>query len=84
VFVTTSSDGTSVIARDEGEGPAIVVLGPGSDDGSAWGKWRCGSHRGSGSSASIVGSSGSTSRIPTASRWRRMRLRSPTQWARRC
>lgn len=38
MFVTTSSDGTSVIAHDEGEGPAILVLGPGSDDGSAWGK----------------------------------------------
>lgn len=38
MFTTTSSDGTSVIARDDGEGPAIVVLGPGSDDGSAWGK----------------------------------------------
>jgi pimeloyl-ACP methyl ester carboxylesterase len=38
LFATTSNDGTRVLARDDGEGPAIMVLGPGSDDGTAWGK----------------------------------------------
>jgi pimeloyl-ACP methyl ester carboxylesterase len=33
VFTTTSADGTTVRAYDEGHGPAIVLLGPGLDDG---------------------------------------------------
>lgn len=38
MFTTTSSDMTSVIAWDEGQGPVVLVLGPGSDDGSSWAK----------------------------------------------
>jgi pimeloyl-ACP methyl ester carboxylesterase len=33
MLTTTSADGTSVRAYDEGHGPAIVLLGPGLDDG---------------------------------------------------
>lgn len=33
MFITTSADGTTVRAYDEGHGPAIVLLGPGLDDG---------------------------------------------------
>jgi pimeloyl-ACP methyl ester carboxylesterase len=33
MLVTTSADGTSVRAYDQGQGPAIVMLGPGLDDG---------------------------------------------------
>jgi pimeloyl-ACP methyl ester carboxylesterase len=33
VLTTTSADGTSVRAYDQGHGPAIVLLGPGLDDG---------------------------------------------------
>jgi pimeloyl-ACP methyl ester carboxylesterase len=33
VITTTSADGTDVRVHDEGQGPAIVVLGPGLDDG---------------------------------------------------
>jgi len=33
VFTTTSADGTTVRAYDEGHGPAILLLGPGLDDG---------------------------------------------------
>jgi pimeloyl-ACP methyl ester carboxylesterase len=33
MLTTTSADGTSVRAYDEGQGPAIVLLGPGLDDG---------------------------------------------------
>lgn len=33
MLTTTSADGTDVRAYDEGEGPAIVMLGPGLDDG---------------------------------------------------
>ncbi|MET8158029.1 alpha/beta hydrolase [Sphaerisporangium sp. NPDC005289] len=33
MLVTTSADGTDVRAYDEGKGPAVVLLGPGLDDG---------------------------------------------------
>ena len=33
MLTTTSADGTTVRAYDEGHGPAIVLLGPGLDDG---------------------------------------------------
>jgi pimeloyl-ACP methyl ester carboxylesterase len=33
MLITTSADGTSVRAYDEGRGPTIVMLGPGLDDG---------------------------------------------------
>lgn len=38
MFQTESRDGTTVIGFDEGEGPLILVLSPGSDDGSSWAK----------------------------------------------
>ncbi len=38
MLVITSADGTSVRAYDEGQGPAIVMLGPGLDDGTRDGK----------------------------------------------
>jgi pimeloyl-ACP methyl ester carboxylesterase len=33
MLTTTSADGTTVRAYDDGRGPAIVLLGPGLDDG---------------------------------------------------
>jgi pimeloyl-ACP methyl ester carboxylesterase len=36
VVTTTSADGTDVRAADEGQGPPVLVVGPGMDDGSAW------------------------------------------------
>jgi hypothetical protein len=33
MITTTSADGTDVRVHDEGQGPAIVMLGPGLDDG---------------------------------------------------
>ncbi|MEV6863586.1 alpha/beta hydrolase [Streptosporangium subroseum] len=38
MITTTSADGTTVLAADEGQGPAILVLHPGMDDGKSWGK----------------------------------------------
>ncbi|MBT2585929.1 alpha/beta fold hydrolase [Arthrobacter sp. ISL-95] len=38
MFTARSGDGVSVIAHDEGQGPVILVVGPGSDDGSSWAK----------------------------------------------
>ena len=38
MITTTSADGTAVLAADEGRGPAVLVLHPGSDDGRTWGK----------------------------------------------
>lgn len=38
MFTTTSADGTSVQAYDEGTGPVVLVLHPGLDDGSSWRK----------------------------------------------
>lgn len=38
VITTTSADGTNVLAIDEGQGPVILILHPGSDDGSSWAK----------------------------------------------
>lgn len=38
MITTTSADGTTVLAADEGRGPAVLVLHPGSDDGRTWGK----------------------------------------------
>ncbi|MDG6910296.1 MAG: alpha/beta hydrolase, partial [Nitrososphaerota archaeon] len=36
VITVSSRDGTSVQATDEGEGPTILVLHPGLDDGASW------------------------------------------------
>jgi pimeloyl-ACP methyl ester carboxylesterase len=38
MIIVTFADGTDVRASDGGRGPAILVLGPGLDDGSAWQK----------------------------------------------
>lgn len=38
VISTRSTDGTSVHATAEGEGPAILIVGPGMDDGAGWQK----------------------------------------------
>jgi len=38
VILTQSRDGTDVIGFDQGQGPLILVLSPGSDDGSSWAK----------------------------------------------
>ena len=38
VIATRSADGTDIRAFDEGQGPAILILHPGSDDGRSWGK----------------------------------------------
>lgn len=38
MITTTSADGTNVVAVDEGQGPVILVLHPGMDDGRSWGK----------------------------------------------
>lgn len=38
VFTVTSADGTDVRAYDEGQGPAILVVGPGLDDGTRTGR----------------------------------------------
>jgi pimeloyl-ACP methyl ester carboxylesterase len=37
VLTTTSADGTDVRALDEGQGPVILIVHPGLDDGSSWG-----------------------------------------------
>ena len=36
MLTTTSADGTDVRATDQGQGPAIVVVNPGLDDGRSW------------------------------------------------
>jgi pimeloyl-ACP methyl ester carboxylesterase len=38
MITTTSADGTDVRALDSGQGPAILVVHPGMDDGSSWQK----------------------------------------------
>ncbi|MBE1587819.1 alpha/beta fold hydrolase [Nonomuraea angiospora] len=38
MLITTASDGTQVRAIDEGQGPALLILHPGLDDGRSWGK----------------------------------------------
>lgn len=38
MITATSADGTSVRAFDDGQGPVIIVLHPGLDDGSSWKK----------------------------------------------
>ncbi|MBM7783891.1 alpha/beta fold hydrolase [Tenggerimyces flavus] len=38
MLTTTAADGTEVRAYDEGEGPAILVLHAGMDDGTRWGR----------------------------------------------
>jgi pimeloyl-ACP methyl ester carboxylesterase len=38
MITTSSADGTEVRAVDEGQGPVILILHPGSDDGRSWGK----------------------------------------------
>lgn len=38
MITTISADGTEVRALDSGQGPAILVVHPGMDDGSSWQK----------------------------------------------
>ncbi len=36
MITATSADGTDVLTVDEGQGPVVLILHPGSDDGSSW------------------------------------------------
>ena len=36
--IATAADGTQVLGFDEGEGPPVLVLHPGMDDGTSWGR----------------------------------------------
>ncbi|MEU0572418.1 alpha/beta hydrolase [Nonomuraea sp. NPDC005983] len=38
MLITTAPDGTEVRATDEGQGPAVLILHPGLDDGRSWEK----------------------------------------------